>query len=139
LKEVFQLFDTEDKGYFTKDDLFFVMEAMGGSPTPQELDAVMYELDSNGDSVVDFPEFLTKFLTATDEKELLSVFHQLAIQEGEGNDDRFAKPRLFAHTLTQYVGERLTDEDKKYLEIIFRGADKDNNGRLDIKEFTAYL
>ena len=22
LKEVFQLFDTEDKGYFTKDDLF---------------------------------------------------------------------------------------------------------------------
>jgi hypothetical protein len=29
-----QLFDTEDKGYFTKDDLFFVMEAMGGSPSP---------------------------------------------------------------------------------------------------------
>ncbi|GIL68081.1 hypothetical protein Vafri_21392 [Volvox africanus] len=138
LKEVFQLFDTEDKGYFTKDDLFFVMEAMGGSPTPQELDAVMYELDSNGDSVVDFPEFLTKFLTATDEKELLSVFHQLAIQEGEGNDDRVLTLTAVERSF-QYVGERLTDEDKKYLEIIFRGADKDGNGRLDIKEFTAYL
>ncbi len=43
----------------------------------------MYELDSNGDHMVDFPEFLTKFLTATDEKELLSVFSQLAIREGE--------------------------------------------------------
>ncbi|GIL81391.1 hypothetical protein Vretimale_1057 [Volvox reticuliferus] len=114
------------------------MEAMGGSPTPQELDAVMYELDSNGDSVVDFPEFLTKFLTATDEKELLSVFHQLAIQEGEGNDDRVLTLTAVERSF-QYVGERLTDEDKKYLEIIFRGADKDGNGRLDIKEFTAYL
>ncbi|GLC41239.1 hypothetical protein PLESTB_001084000 [Pleodorina starrii] len=137
LKEVFQLFDTEDKGYFTKDDLFFVMEAMGGSPTPQELDAVMYELDSNGDSVVDFPEFLTKFLTATDEKELLSVFNQLAIQEGE-DDDRVLTLTAVERSF-QYVGERLTDEDKKYLEIIFKGADKDGNGRLDIKEFTAYL
>lgn len=35
---------------------------MGGSPTMQELDAVMYELDSNGDHMVDFPEFLTKFM-----------------------------------------------------------------------------
>lgn len=43
----------------------------------------MYELDSNGDHMVDFPEFLAKFLTATDEKELLSVFSQLAIREGE--------------------------------------------------------
>ncbi|KAG2487409.1 hypothetical protein HYH03_013978 [Edaphochlamys debaryana] len=138
LKEVFQLFDTEDKGYFTKDDLFFVMEAMGGSPTPQELDAVMYELDSNGDSMVDFPEFLTKFLTATDEKELLSVFHQLAIQEGEGNDDRVLTIQAVERSF-QYVGDPLSDEDKKYLQIIFDGADKDGNGRLDIKEFTAYL
>lgn len=35
---------------------------MTRSPTTQELDAVMLELDSNGDHVVDFPEFLTKFL-----------------------------------------------------------------------------
>lgn len=40
LKEVFELFDSDGKGYFTKDELYFVMEAMGGSPTPQELDAV---------------------------------------------------------------------------------------------------
>jgi hypothetical protein len=64
MKEVFELFDSDGKGYFTKDELFFVMEAMGGSPTLQELDAVMYELDSNGDHVVDFPEFLTKFMVS---------------------------------------------------------------------------
>ena len=54
---------------------------MGGSPTPQELDAVMFELDSNGDAVVDFPEFLTKFFTAMDEEELLRVFKQLFVLE----------------------------------------------------------
>ena len=132
MKEVFELFDSDGKGYFTKDELFFVMEAMGGSPTLQELDAVMYELDSNGDHVVDFPEFLTKFMvsqtggvsvqaaadrqtdmltdrhvpvagfdmdnrclphsclqTATSEEDLMNVFEQLAIQEGEGDSNRF--------------------------------------------------
>lgn len=61
LREVFDNIDTEGKGYFTKDELFFIMESMGGSPTPQELDAVMFELDSDNDQYVDFPEFLAKF------------------------------------------------------------------------------
>ncbi|PNH05670.1 Calmodulin-like protein 3 [Tetrabaena socialis] len=86
LKEVFQLFDTEDKGYFTRDDLYFVMEAMDRSPTQQELDAVLYELDSDGNGIVDFPEFITKFLNATDEVHLVKVFAELAEGRGEGKD-----------------------------------------------------
>lgn len=139
MKEVFELFDSDGKGYFTKDELFFVMEAMGGSPTLQELDAVMYELDSNGDHVVDFPEFLTKFMTATSEEDLMNVFEQLAIQEeGEGDSNRFVTITAVARSF-QYVGDALSEQDRKYLQAIFEGADKDGNGRLDIMEFTSYL
>ena len=35
LREVFDNIDKEGKGYFTKDELFFLMESMGGQPTPQ--------------------------------------------------------------------------------------------------------
>lgn len=69
LREVFDNIDKEGKGYFTKDELFFIMESMGGSPTPQELDAVMFELDSNNDHVVDFPEFLAKFYVSSQQQQ----------------------------------------------------------------------
>lgn len=49
------------QGFFSADELAEVMRAMGGNPTPAELDAVMYELDANNDRNVDFAEFLAKF------------------------------------------------------------------------------
>ncbi|KXZ49433.1 hypothetical protein GPECTOR_21g659 [Gonium pectorale] len=142
MKEVFQLFDTEDKGYFTKDDLFFVMEAMGKNPTPEALHSVMAELDINGDSVVDFPEFLTRFHTAMTEDELLKVFNALSRASKSDKralvDDRMVTLQAIQRSF-QYVGDPLTEEDLMYLEDIFKGADKDGNGCLDIREFTAYL
>jgi Ca2+-binding EF-hand superfamily protein len=44
------------QGYFSANELMDVMKAMGGNPSPEEVQAVLYELDANGDHLVDFPE-----------------------------------------------------------------------------------
>lgn len=80
-KEVFNIFDSDGKGFFTRDELFEVMKAMGGDPTAQELESVLYELDADGNQCVDFAEFLSKFYTVMNDENLTEVFNQLAIQE----------------------------------------------------------
>jgi hypothetical protein len=54
------------QGFFTEDELVEVMRAMGGNPTPQEVEAVMFELDANSDRAIDFGEFMAKFWVRRD-------------------------------------------------------------------------
>lgn len=139
LKEVFDVFDPEGKGYFTRDELYFVMTSMGGEPDKEELYAVLYEMDSNDDQVVDFPEFLAKFYAVINDKELGNVFQSLSIQSGEEEEsERFVTISVLERCFA-YVGDPLSEADMKYLRVIFELADKDGNGKLDLAEFMTYV
>mmetsp|Transcript_35629 Transcript_35629/g.79236 ORF Transcript_35629/g.79236 Transcript_35629/m.79236 type:complete len:578 (-) Transcript_35629:613-2346(-) len=143
-KSVFDMLDSDGKGYFSKEELYTVMKAMGGDPTPQELEAVLNELDCSGDGNVDFGEFLTRYKDALDEDALVGVFNQLAIRRkpngtGEQDDDDKILTLEALKNCFAYVGDPISEPDQKYLKLMFDTADVDKDGSLTISEFFSYL
>jgi len=57
LKEAFRVFDTDDSGEIDKKELKRLMKKLGQKLTDSELDAMMREVDTNGDGVISFEEF----------------------------------------------------------------------------------
>ena len=58
IKEKFLHFDDDHDGAIDKGELRKVIESLGQTPTDEELQALLDELDSDGTSVLEFPEFL---------------------------------------------------------------------------------
>ncbi|XP_059146695.1 calmodulin-A-like [Physella acuta] len=63
IKETFQVFDKEGKGYIAAEELKRVMSTLGENVTDEELDEMIREADVNGDRKVDFNEFVTMMKT----------------------------------------------------------------------------
>jgi len=57
LKEAFRVFDTDDSGEIDKKELKRLMKKLGQKLSEAELDAMMAEVDTNGDGVISFEEF----------------------------------------------------------------------------------
>ena len=58
IKKKFLHFDDDHDGAIDKRELRNVIESFGQTPTDEELQALLDELDSDGTSVLEFPEFL---------------------------------------------------------------------------------
>ena len=58
IKKKFLHFDDDHDGAIDKRELRNVIESLGQTPTDDELQALLDELDSDGTSVLEFPEFL---------------------------------------------------------------------------------
>lgn len=63
-KEAFTLFDDNDSGYITASELGEVMGHLGFHPTDTELQDIINEVDVDGNSTIDFNEFV-KMMTRT--------------------------------------------------------------------------
>merc|ERR1712172_222454 len=59
-KEVFSLIDKNADGAITIKELGSAMRSMGQSPTDEELQEMIKEVDSNGNGTIEFSEFLSK-------------------------------------------------------------------------------
>jgi len=77
-KEAFTLFDKDNNGTISKQELSTVMRSLGLSPSEQEVTDLMNEIDLNGNKSIEFSEFLTlmsRQLKQNDsEMELLEAF-----------------------------------------------------------------
>ncbi|KAJ0180673.1 hypothetical protein K1T71_004077 [Dendrolimus kikuchii] len=58
LKEAFRLYDREGNGYITTDVLKEIFKELDNTLTPDDLDTMIEEIDSDGSGTVDFDEFL---------------------------------------------------------------------------------
>ena len=138
LKEAFRLFDKDSDGTISSDEFGAVMQALGLSPTKEELEILLDSVDTDRNGVIDFGEFVDVMRghlwqaegapTAEDElKEAFSVFDK----DGNGF---ISKDELRAALLN--LGERLDEEE---LEAMMRAADKDGNGEIDYEEFITMM
>ncbi|OWF37198.1 neo-calmodulin-like [Mizuhopecten yessoensis] len=141
MRETFALLDTDGTGSISIQRMGLVIRALGHYPTEaqiKDLQKVAKESDTNGNDLIEFPEFLslyTSFKKLIPEnlnhfKEIRAAF-QLFDQDGDEviSVDQFR--RILAN-----CGEKL---QKHEVDDILKDADVDGDGFINYEEFTKTL
>ena len=133
-KEAFDIFDVDGGGTITAEELGEVMKSLGQKPTRAQLEAMVREIDADGDGAIDFPEFLTMMLRKMNEgdpeRELRDVFTVF---------DKDKSGTISADELKsvmKVIGEKLTEQE---IEDAIRLADTTGDGEVDYDEFIAFV
>jgi calmodulin len=128
------LFDKDGDGKITTKELGTVMRSLGQNPSESELTDMINEVDVDSDGSIDFPEFLTmmarKMKDTDSEAEIAEAFKVF-----DRNGDGKISAAELRHVLTS-IGEKLSDAD---VDQMIREADVNNDGEIDIQEFTQLL
>jgi calmodulin len=133
-KEAFDIFDVDGGGTITAEELGVVMKSLGQKPTRAQLEAMVREIDADGDGAIDFPEFLTMMLRKMNEgdpeRELRDVFTVFdKDQSGTISADELK-------SVMKVIGEKLTEQE---IEDAIRLADTTGDGEVDYDEFIAFV
>lgn len=128
------MFDKDGDGKITTKELGTVMRSLGQNPSESELTDMINEVDVDSDGSIDFPEFLTmmarKMKDTDSEAEIAEAFKVF-----DRNGDGKISAAELRHVLTS-IGEKLSDAD---VDQMIREADVNNDGEIDIQEFTQLL
>nr|XP_032646915.1 troponin C, skeletal muscle isoform X1 [Chelonoidis abingdonii] len=132
-KAAFDMFDADGGGDISTKELGTVMRMLGQTPTKEELDAIIEEVDEDGSGTIDFEEFLVMMVRqmkedakGKSEEELAECFRIF---------DKNADGYIDAEELTEIFrasGESVTEEE---IEELMKDGDKNNDGRIDFDEF----
>ena len=133
-KEAFDIFDVDGGGTITAEELGEVMKSLGQKPTRAQLEAMVREIDADGDGAIDFPEFLTMMLRKMNEgdpeRELRDVFTVFdKDQSGTISADELK-------SVMKVIWEKLTEQE---IEDAIRLADTTGDGEVDYDEFIAFV
>lgn len=133
-KDAFAIFDKDGSGSITTQELGDVMKRLGQKPTKAELEAMVREIDADGNGEIDFPEFLTMMLRKMNEgnpeNELMDVF-MVFDKDGSGT----ISPEELRSAM-RVIGEKLTDDE---IEDAIRLADSGGDGEVDYDEFIQFV
>ncbi|KAK1268359.1 putative calcium-binding protein CML41 [Acorus gramineus] len=130
LLEVFSRFDVNRDGKITAEELKLFFASMGEEMKTEEAELAIAELDSDGDGVLDFKEFvvLMETTTTTDLKEdLRTAFGMFEAEKGSG--------RITAGGLRRMLGRLGEESSYEECEVMIRAYDVDGDGELDFYEF----
>uniref|UniRef100_A0A182JUA3 EF-hand domain-containing protein n=1 Tax=Anopheles christyi TaxID=43041 RepID=A0A182JUA3_9DIPT len=139
-REAFRLFDKDNDGSITKEELGTVMRSLGQFARVEELQEMLLEIDVDGDGNVSFEEFVDIMSNMTD-----TVAETSADQEERELRDAF---RVFdkhnrgyitasdLRAVLQCLGEDLDEEE---IEDMIKEVDVDGDGRIDFYEFVHAL
>ena len=132
-QETFLLFAIPDKhGYetITSRELRKVLQVLGISPTLQDLEEMVDEVDIDEDGKINCDEFLMimgkKMMEVNKERGIKEAFN-IFDKHGEGF---ISKPEL--RNVMINLGERLRDEE---LDAMIKVADVDGDGQISYEEF----
>merc|ERR1711971_451023 len=108
-KDVFSLIDRNANGAITIKELGSAMRSMGQSPTDEELQEMIEEVDLNGNGTIEFSEFLSKMAGkmafSPSEKEIYDAFR---VFDKDGNG--FISPAELRYVMTK-MGQVITNEE----------------------------
>lgn len=133
-REAFEIFDKDKDGYITIKELGEIMKNLGQTPTDQELNDMILEVDLDGNGNIDFKEFLglmaRKMRDSDTEEELIEAFK---IFDRDGNG--FISAGELKHVMTS-LGEKITDEE---VDEMIKEADIDGDGSINYEEFVRMI
>ncbi|XP_065827890.1 calmodulin-like [Oscarella lobularis] len=126
-KQAFSLFDKNNDGNITTEELKTVLKALGHYPNEAELEAMVEEVDADGNGTIEFEEFLVMM-----SKQMASDdYIRAAFDAMDRNGDGYIDPIELKQVMENF-GEQLSDDD---VEEMIREADVDGDGRVDFEEF----
>ncbi|OHS94714.1 Calmodulin [Tritrichomonas foetus] len=131
-RQAFDIMDRNQDGAITVDDLASVMRAIGQSPTHNELQDMIREVDADGNETIDFTEFLalmSRQMRQSDiEEELREAFRVF-----DRDNDGFITPQEL-RTLLISLG---LDSSAEVIRRMINEADRNRDGKIDFNEFRA--
>ncbi|WAR19457.1 CALM-like protein [Mya arenaria] len=57
IREAFKVFDKDEKGYLTVDELRHIMTSLGDKLPDEEVDEMLSIVDDDGNGIIDYEEF----------------------------------------------------------------------------------
>ncbi|KAJ9070105.1 hypothetical protein DSO57_1011720 [Entomophthora muscae] len=133
-KEAFSLFDRDGDGSITVKELGTVMRSLGQNPTEAELQALITDIDTDGNGMIDFAEFLTlmaRNMKSADSEEEIKEAFKVFDKDGNG----FISAAELRHVMTN-LGEKLSEKEA---DEMIREADIDGDGQINYDEFVKML
>ncbi|XP_010941852.1 putative calcium-binding protein CML19 [Elaeis guineensis] len=130
LREVFRHFDQDRDGKISGGELRAFFLSIGEEIPAEEAEAAITELDSDGDRLLDFGDFvglMEKELGEEEDEDLRKAFEMFEVVKGSGR----ITPRGVQRMLSQLGDERSIEECK----AMIRAYDLDGDGELDFHEF----
>ncbi|KAJ2446301.1 hypothetical protein GGF42_005735 [Coemansia sp. RSA 2424] len=131
-REAFTLFDKDNDGSITGEELGAVLKALGQNPSEQEIQDMVNELDADGNGKIDFEEFvsLMKTHSADENDEYKEAFHVFD-KDGDGQITEAELADAMAK-----LGEKLVPEE---ISAMFAEADVNGDGHISYDEFVGMM
>lgn len=133
-KEVFSRFDKNGDNTINTQELGAVMQALGQDISEDELKMLIAQVDTDGDGVISFQEFLEAMVKRMkswgSEQEMREVFRAFDLN-GDGHISVDELKQAMAK-----LGELLSQEE---LDTMIQEADVDKDGQVNYEEFMRIL
>ncbi|XP_050691227.1 neo-calmodulin-like [Eriocheir sinensis] len=138
-REAFRLFDKDEDGTITKQELGQFMRNLGQFATEEELQVMLDEIDIDGDGTFSFNEFVEIVCNMGGGGERPSEDEEKELRDAFKIFDKHERGYICASDLRavlQCLGEDLSEEE---IEDMIREVDIDGDGRIDFEEFVKAL
>ncbi|KAJ8568978.1 hypothetical protein K7X08_037193 [Anisodus acutangulus] len=130
-REVFRHFDTDNDGKISAFELRAYFGTIGEHMSHEDAQEIIDELDTDGDSFIDFDDFkkllVQKEGSTEDDESLKSAFEMYELEKGRGR----ITPKSLQRVLSRLGDPKSYDECVTMIQVY----DTDGNGELDYHEF----
>jgi len=130
LKETFKMFDLNNDGIITKEELGIVMKRLGRETNDRDLETMIRDVDTNGNGVVELDEFINMMKAQTRTMTSDEAVRQ-AFQVFDKNGDNFINKDEIRMAMNN-LGENVTEAE---VDEMLQCMDLNKDGRVSFEEF----
>ncbi|KAF7827575.1 putative calcium-binding protein CML25 [Senna tora] len=134
LEEVFKKFDVNGDGKICSSELGSILGSLGQQATPEELQNMIREVDSDGDGFISLEEFIelnTKGIDSAEAMENLKDAFSVFDIDGNGS--------ITAEELQKVMKSLGDDCSVAECRRMISGVDSDGDGQIDFEEFKVMM
>jgi len=136
-QQAFKLFDKDGDGHVTAVELKVIFDTLGQNPSDEEINAMIDEVDKDGNREMEFPEFcalMAKRMGAPENPETVRAAFGILDMDGSGSIEREELKKVL-QTFSN-AGEHIDDEE---LDALIKECDVDGDGQISFDEFAKVM